>query len=75
MQLFSKKEFENYTLVRISPDVVFVQSFIKEKQEQRANFTSEYSFLSHDTDMEMFNRAEKEILVLIGGLGKYSEAY
>lgn len=48
-----------------------MQSYIKYKLEAEAIYYSEYSYGPKSFDEEVDRRAEREILVLIGGVSKF----
>ena len=54
---------------------MYIQSYIKEKKETLNIFTSSYTQFSLETRQDLFDLAETEVLVLIGGINKYSDRY
>lgn len=74
-QLYTQREFQTLVVLKIPHDAVYVQSYIKEKKEVKNIYTSEYRQFSADLDLKLFDLAEVEVMVLIGGMDKYNDRY
>lgn len=77
-QLFNQREFEVYSLSlpsKLTEELVYVQSYIKYKLETDAIYYSQYTLGPTTVDHDLDNRAERETIVLIGGVGPFEAGY
>ena len=58
MQLFTQAEFDNFTVMKLPLDIHYIQSYIKERQETKAIFTTEYNFAQSLHHPDLYERAE-----------------
>lgn len=79
-QLLNQLELEIFTMQKqatIMEEVLFFQAYIKYKSGGEGILYSEYSYDHNqvDIDLEVDRRAELDVMMLLGGLGKYDEGY
>jgi hypothetical protein len=57
--------------MKLQAEIVFAQSYIKYKLEAEAIYYSLYTLNEQSICSKVDKRAEKEVLILIGGISKY----